>query len=109
METLFLTIMVKKSSLIIAAFVIAVAVNIHDLADTKYVESAIYKNGSSYKQSVMNFNSSYAHNEEWIFISATVEFNAFASATGIFGTGQVGSPTVYGIIDEGSGVWTEIP
>ena len=41
--------------------------------------------------------------------TATVEFNAFASATGIFGTGQVGSPTVYGIIDEGSGVWTEIP
>tara|TARA_S200002703_G_scaffold39447_1_gene34586 strand:- start:1866 stop:2249 length:384 start_codon:yes stop_codon:yes gene_type:complete len=39
----------------------------------------------------------------------TVEFNAFASATGIFGTGQVGSPTVYGIIDEGSGIWTEIP
>lgn len=41
--------------------------------------------------------------------TATVEFNAFASATGVFGTGAVGAPTVYSIIDEGSGVWTEIP
>lgn len=39
----------------------------------------------------------------------TIEFNAFASATGVFGTGAVGAPTVYSIIDEGSGIWTEIP
>ena len=35
-------------------YVIAVAVNIHDLADTKYVESAIYKNGSEIKHDIVS-------------------------------------------------------
>lgn len=35
-------------------YVIAVAINIHDLADTKFVESAIYKNGSEIKHDIVS-------------------------------------------------------
>tara|TARA_B100001059_G_scaffold142637_1_gene142587 strand:- start:204 stop:614 length:411 start_codon:yes stop_codon:yes gene_type:complete len=35
-------------------YVIAVAINIHDLPDTKYVESAIYKNGSEIKHDIVS-------------------------------------------------------
>lgn len=39
----------------------------------------------------------------------TVEFNAFASATGVIGTGQLGEPVVYGIIEDVSSIWTDVP
>ena len=55
---------------------------------------AIYKNGSSYKQSVMNFNSSYAHNEDWIFISATVEFNGSSDYVELYGRGNANTGTI---------------
>lgn len=55
---------------------------------------AIYKNGSSYKQSVMNFNSTYAHNEDWIFISATVEFNGSSDYVELYGRGNANTGNI---------------
>jgi len=55
---------------------------------------AIYKNGSSYKQSVMNFNSTYAHNEDWIFISATVELNGSSDYIELYGRGNANTGNI---------------
>ena len=55
---------------------------------------AIYKNGSSYKQSVMNFNSNYAHNEDWIFISATVELNGSSDYVELYGRGNANTGNI---------------
>ena len=55
---------------------------------------AIYKNGSSYKQSVMNFNSTYAHNEDWIFISSTIELNGSSDYVELYGRGNANTGNI---------------
>jgi hypothetical protein len=55
---------------------------------------SIYKNGSSYKYVVNNFNSSYPHNEAGLSLSTVVDMNGSSDYVELYARGNVLSGNV---------------